>query len=56
MIHFRVTGPLVRLLTKVGAKLYGKYITKENGKPVIYVKLTKSLYVTLQVDLFFRSI
>ena len=55
LIHLRVTGPLARLLTKVGAKLYEKYITKENGKPVIYTKLTKYLYVTLQVD-FFRNI
>ena len=52
----RVSGPLSKILTEVDAKLYDTYITKENGKPVIYVKPDKYIYVPLQEDLFFGKI
>ena len=48
LIHLMVTGPLAILLTKVDTKLYEKYITYYNLKPVIYVKLTKALYGTIK--------
>ena len=51
LIHLKVTGPMARLLTKFNAKLYYNYITKDNGKPVIYLNLTKASYVKLQVAL-----
>jgi hypothetical protein len=53
LIHMRLAGPLASLLTKVNPGLYEKYVTQENGKPVIYVKLTKALYGTLQASLLF---
>jgi hypothetical protein len=49
----RLAGPLATLLTKVNPALYKKYVTDERGKPVIYVKLTKALYGTLQALLLF---
>jgi hypothetical protein len=53
LLHMRLAGPLATLLTKVNPGLYEKYVTQENGKPVIYVKLTKALYGTLQASLLF---
>jgi hypothetical protein len=53
VVHMRLSGPLATLMTKVGPKLYEKYVTTENGKPVLYVKLRKALYGTLQAALLF---
>jgi hypothetical protein len=53
LVHVRLEGPLARLLVKVNEDLYSKYIVMERGKPVIYVKLLKALYGTLQAALLF---
>ena len=53
VIHMRLEGPLAELLTKVNEELYSKYVVKENGKSVIYVRLRKALYGTLQAALLF---
>ena len=53
LIHVRFSGPLAHLLTKVDPKLYGRYVAYERGKPVIYLKLRKALYGTLQAALLF---
>lgn len=53
IIHMRLTGPLALLLTKVDKNLYEKYVTYEKGKPVIYIRLAKALYGTLQAILLF---
>jgi hypothetical protein len=52
-VHMRIDGPMAKLLVEIDRELYVPYITKENGKPVIYVKLVKALYGTLQVALLF---
>jgi hypothetical protein len=41
------------LLAKVNPSLYDKYLTTEHGKPVMYVKLKKALYGTLQAAILF---
>jgi hypothetical protein len=54
VLHVRLEGPLTQFLTKVDPKLYAKFMTKENGKDVMYVKLTKAaLYGTLQAAMLF---
>jgi hypothetical protein len=53
VLHVRFKGPLAQLLTKVDPNLYGKFMTKEGGKDVMYVKLTKALYGTLQAAMLF---
>jgi hypothetical protein len=53
VLHMKLEGPLAMLLTRVDPKLYKKYTTMENGKPVIYVQLMKALYGTLQAALLF---
>ena len=41
-------GKLAELLVKVDPKLYRKYvITSKQGGPMLYVKLTKALYVIM---------
>ena len=53
MIHVRLEGPLAKLLTKVDPELYSKFLTKEGGKDVMYVRLAKALYGTLQAAMLF---
>jgi hypothetical protein len=53
VVHVRLEGPLAKLLVKVNEDLYSKYVVMERGKPVIYVKLLKALYRTLQAALLF---
>ncbi len=49
----RLSGPLANLLTIVNKEKYAKYVTEENGKPVMYVRLKNALYGTLQAALLF---
>jgi hypothetical protein len=53
VLHVRLEGPLAALLMKVDPELYTQYLTTENGKDVMYVKLAKALYGTLQAALLF---
>ena len=46
-------GPLAQLLTKVDPELYTKYLTKEGGRDVMYIRLAKALYGMLQAALLF---
>ena len=52
-VHVKMQGKLVHLLAQIDPKLYRQYITDENGKSVLYVKLKKALYGTLQAALLF---
>jgi hypothetical protein len=53
VLHVQLEGPLAELLTKVDPNRYTKFMTKENGKDVLYVKLTKTLNGTLQAAMLF---
>jgi len=46
-------GTIVEHIIKLEQKLYRKYIWKKHYKPMLYVKLEKALYGTLQVALLF---
>ena len=52
-VYMRLSGPLAMLLEKVNKEKYSKYLSEENGKSVVYVKLQKALYGTLQAALLF---
>jgi hypothetical protein len=53
-VHMVLEGTMAELLVKLDPKLYRKYIQVKNGKPVMYVQLSKkALYDTLQVSLLF---
>jgi hypothetical protein len=52
-VHIKLEGPLAQLLTKVDPELYTKFLSTEGKKDVIYVKLNKALYGTLQAALLF---
>ena len=47
MLHMKMEGRMVDMLENIDPKLYRKYITIEKGRPVFYMDLKKSLYVTL---------
>ena len=52
-VHLRLEGKMVNILTKIDPKLYSKYTSTENGREIMYVKLKKALYGTLQAALLF---
>jgi len=53
-IHMQIEGTIVELIVKLEPKLYRKYIWRnKNDKPMLYVKLRKALYGTLQAALLF---
>jgi hypothetical protein len=53
VLYMKLEGPLAHLLTKVDPKQYSQFVATETGKKVIYVKLKKALYGTLQAALLF---
>ena len=55
MVYVRLSGPLETLLTKVDNKKYEKFVVEERGKPVISVRLKKSLYGTLNAPMLFQK-
>ena len=52
MVHMKIEGKIVDILTKLNPKLYCKYIKVEKVIPVLYVELKKDLFGTLQAALF----
>ena len=52
-VVMKLRGELAELLVRTAPELYRKYITDENGKPVLYVELLKALYGCLQSALLF---
>jgi hypothetical protein len=53
-VHMLLEGTIAKLIMKLEPSLYRKFIWKNiHGKPMLYVKLRKSLYGTLQVALLF---
>jgi hypothetical protein len=53
LIHVRLEGPMAELLTRVDPAKYQTYMSNENGKEVLYVKLQKALHGTLQAAILF---
>jgi hypothetical protein len=53
VLYMKLEGPLAKLLTKVDPKKYEKFVEYEKGKPVMYVRLKKAHYGTLQASLLF---
>jgi hypothetical protein len=49
----KLEGVMAEFILKIDPKQYQKYVTKENGKDVVYVTLKKALYGTLQAALLF---
>jgi hypothetical protein len=52
-VFIRLSGPLAKLLTQVDPNVYSKMIVHEGGVEVLYAKLNKALYGTLQAALLF---
>ena len=52
-VHVKLEGVMVRLLMKVNPGKYDNQVQWFNGKPVLYAKLKKALYGTLQAALLF---
>ncbi len=51
IVYMRLSEPLANLLTKVNKEKYTKNVSEEGGRPVVYVKIRKALYGTLQAAL-----
>jgi hypothetical protein len=52
-VLMKLEGVMAEVILKIDPKQYQKYVTKENGKDVIYVILKKALCSTLQAALLF---
>ena len=53
-IHMLLKGTIAMLIVKLDPSLYRKFIWEnKKGKPMLYIKLKKALYGTLQVALLF---
>ena len=52
-VHVKMEGKLVNLLAQIYPKICRQYMTDENGKLVLYIKLKRAIYGTLQVVLLF---
>jgi len=53
IVHMKLEGKIADLLAELEPDLYRKYMIKMNGKSVLYVKLRKALYGTLQAAMLF---
>ena len=49
----KLEGKMVDILTNIDPNLYHKFKKFENNKPIMYVKLEKAIYGTLQAALLF---
>jgi len=54
-VHMKFEGKIADLLTKLEPHLYNKYLQTINGKSIIYMKLKKALYGTLQAAMLFLA-
>ena len=52
-LHMKLEGKMVDILAKLKPLQYTKYARTINGKKMMYVKLKKALYGTLQAVLLF---
>ena len=52
LIHIKLDGELVDLLVRLDPT-YKEFVTIKNGKHIIYNKLNKALYGTMQASLLF---
>jgi hypothetical protein len=52
-VHMKLEGVMAEVILKIDPKKYKKFVVQEGGHDVIYVKLTKALYGTLQAALLF---
>jgi hypothetical protein len=53
IVHMRLDGPMAELLVRVDPDKYKPYLTTEGKNQVLYAKLNKALYGTLQAALLF---
>jgi hypothetical protein len=52
-IHMMLESTMAELLAKLDPHMYQKYVKMVNRKTVIYIKLSKALYGTLQAAYLF---
>jgi hypothetical protein len=52
-VLMKLEGVMAEVIMKIDPKKYKKFVVQEGGHDVIYVKLTKALYGTLQAALLF---
>jgi hypothetical protein len=53
IVDMKLEGPMADMFAKLDPKLYSEHVRTEHGKSVLYVRLKKALYGTLQASLLF---
>ena len=52
-VNMKIEGTMANIFANIYPQLYEEYVTMENGKKILYVRLNKSLYGTVQAALLF---
>ena len=53
-VHMKINGDMAQMLVDIAPDIYGDMISKnKSGEPILYVRLEKALYGTLQAALLF---
>ena len=52
-VDMKLEGTMADMFAKLNPELYSEHIRTDHGKSVLYVRLQKALYGTLQASLLF---
>jgi len=55
-VLIRLTGSSLKAILRANRSKYEKFVTMENGKPVLYVRLLKAMYGTLKAALLWYEL
>ena len=54
-VHLCLQGQIAEMMVRTTPEVYTKYVTLQNGKPILYVRLLKALYGCLRSALLFYN-
>ena len=54
-VHLCLQGRIAEMMVRTAPEVYTKYVTLQNGKPILYMRLLKALYGCLRRALLFYN-
>ena len=56
-VHLCLRGRMAEMMVRTAPEVYAKYVTLQNGKPILHVRLLKTLYGCLRsAPLFYNKL